>query len=75
MTTAQKMTKDDWYTVCEALEAWAEKLENWSANATSESMALLYRAEAGAAGELLSRLVNAKLREADKWRRFSTFVD
>lgn len=76
MTTSAKVTKDDWYTVCEALEAWAEKLEGW-ANLAGYSSAVSdgYKAEAEAVGELLKRLVNSKLSESDKYRGFGGYVD
>ena len=76
MTTQQKMTKDDWYIVCEALEAWADKLVGWAnLQGYSSTMSQVYKDEATQVGELLARLVNTKLREGDKWRRFGEYVD
>lgn len=70
------MSKDDWYTVCEALEAWAEKLAGWAGmDSATDSMRQTFTSEAVQVGDLLARLVNTKLREGDKWRRFGGYAD
>ena len=71
-TETKRITKDDWWDICIALENHIADMEGWlerneGFQATHESLARNK--------ELLRRLVNTKLSEKDKYMSFSDWVE
>ena len=75
-TETKRITKDDWWVICRALEEYADKMSNWSqGDSLSDSMRDSFTSDTEKARELLTRLVNTKLAERDKWIGFQDYIE
>jgi hypothetical protein len=75
-TKTRRVSKDDWYVICNALQDYAKTLAEWSQQDNwSESMRETFGKQAAEALDILSHAVNHKLSERDKYAFFSEFVE
>jgi|688.fasta_scaffold310053_1 hypothetical protein len=71
-TKSKRITKDEWWDICYALEAHIEQMTEWVKNQPNfgDTKNSLERNK-----ELLTRLVNTKLSERDKYSSFPDWVE
>lgn len=75
-TETKRLTKDDWWIICHALEGYKEKMTEWSERSGQGDLLVgMWTEEVQKADELLTRLVNTKLSERDKYAHFGEYVE
>jgi hypothetical protein len=70
-TETKRITKDDWWDICFALECHLREMIVWNASDEMEGT----KRSIARNQELLTRLVNTKLSEKDKYQFFSDWVE
>lgn len=75
-TQTKRITKDDWWVICRALDEYARTLADMAGDDKwADSMRDSFANDTEQAKELLTRLVNTKLAERDKWLGFQDYIE
>jgi hypothetical protein len=75
-TETKRITKDDWWVICRALDEYAGQLADMARDDKwADSMRDSFASDNEKARELLTRLVNTKLAERDKWIGFQDYIE